>query len=476
MYPDADDASQAVSDLLDLSQDLIAVVDEDGVYRFANDAAEHVLGFDPRDLVGRPVCELIHPDDRDHVRSTFEALLEGEESGIEAGTEAVEYRHEAADGDWVWLESRIRRNPVAGMDGYAVSSRDVTGRKRAEQRHREAETRLHELAAHTDDVLWVYSGDWEELLFVNEAYEDVWGQSIERLCEEPTAFMEGIHPDDRPAVREAMQRLAAGESTDLEYRVNPGREFRRWVWVKGHPVVDDDGEVARIVGFARDITDRRRRERQLRLMDTLLRHNLRNEMNVVLGHAELCEDAADLGVVREHAAVILETGRELMRTAEKEREIVDLLVDGGIPEAIDLVTVLEEVRSRVLAAHSGAESGVELVVDDDGAVAEALPMVDRALEELLENAVVHAEGDPDVTVSLARLDGSVEVSIRDRGPAIPDNEYVPLFDADHLSQVYHGTGVGLWLVYWVVELSEGDIEFSSGGCGNEVTIRLPAAD
>ncbi|MFB6197057.1 MAG: PAS domain S-box protein, partial [Halobacteriaceae archaeon] len=97
----------------------------------------------------------------------------------------------------------------------------------------------------------------------NSAYEEIWGRSIDDLQRDSRDFLRGVHPEDRDLVREAMATLSDGESVDTEYRVNPGEDFKRWVWVQGEPITDDDGTVKRVTGFARDITERKRREQEL---------------------------------------------------------------------------------------------------------------------------------------------------------------------------------------------------------------------
>jgi len=126
----------------------------------------------------------------------------------------------------------------------------------------ETEQRLRTIAENSNDVLWMFTADWNELLFVNSPYETVWGRSTEELGSDPSSFLDGVHPDDRERVRAAMDRLSAGESIDIEYRVNAAEDFSRWVWVQGDPVFEG-GEVTRVVGFARDVTDWKAREREL---------------------------------------------------------------------------------------------------------------------------------------------------------------------------------------------------------------------
>jgi len=457
------DPPESLRPLLELTQDKIVVIDAGGIYRYANPATERLLGYDVSEFVGTSAFSYIHPDDRGRVRAAFDRLVEADTDR----TDTVQFRHRAADGSWVWLESRMGSRTDSDLGGYVVSSRDVTARKEAERRRRETETRLRQLAANTDDVLWMFSGDWEELLFVNDAFEDVWGLPRGELEADPERFLDGIHPEDRTRARRAMERLSAGEPIEIEYRVNADREYRRWVWVRGRPIVEDD-EVVRIVGFSRDVTDRRRRQRQLRVLDTLLRHNLRNAMNVVLGHADLARDRGD-GDIEACMDAIIETGTELLGTVEKERRIVEVLSGPNEPTAVDLRAIVEECLE-------GIDSDVRVRTDLTDASVRAVPEIRAAVEELLSNAVEHACGTPKIGVRIEREPETACLFVRDNGPPIPGNETDPLFSDGDPNDTYHGTGLGLWLVYWVVDVSEGELSFDCSGEGNVVEIRLPRSD
>lgn len=119
---------------------------------------------------------------------------------------------------------------------------------------RVTEQRLSELAERADDILFVFDGDWSELLFINSAYEEIWGGSIEELRRDPTSYLDYIHSDDREFARELADRLMRGESVEAGYRVCPSDGEVRWVHGSAKPVLDDDGRVVRILGYVRDIT------------------------------------------------------------------------------------------------------------------------------------------------------------------------------------------------------------------------------
>lgn len=453
--------------LLEHTQDKITIVDEDGVIKYANEAAKRLLGYDPATLIGDSAFEYIHPADEADVAATYDRVLRE----TEPTTETVRYRFEDVDGDWVWLESRFSNVTDERLDGYVVSSRDVTTEVIAERERASAEQRLVETADVVSDVVWMFSADWEELLFVNPAYEAVSGQSIEELRANPKTFLDQVHPGDRDCVTDAMERLSAGETVDIEYRVNPNTDYDTAVWVQAQPIIQE-GEVVRIVGFIRDVTDRKRRERQLAVMDNLLRHNLRNDLSLMLGHAELIIQDGD-STSAGRAEVIRKQGQDLLETAEKQRTIIDLLTDSQPPEPIEVEPLLDQIVEIIRTEHP------ELHIETECSGAPTIiarQEIGAGIVELVENAVDHYEGDdPTVSITVAETDSRVLIRCRDSCPPIPEAEYRVLTGDREMNRVYHSSGLGLWLVYWAVDLSDGQISFERHEDGNTITISLPRA-
>ncbi|GAA0537124.1 PAS domain-containing sensor histidine kinase [Halorubrum ejinorense] len=457
--------SEPLGLLLDQARDKIALVDDEGRFTFVNGASERILGIPPAELVGEISFEYMHPDDREAIRAAFQRAITSDEFA----EETVEYRHRTADGSWVWLESRMSNLTDEELDGYVVSSRDVTDRVQAERDRRETASHLQELAAVSSDALWMFNADWSELLFVNPSYEEIYGSSVDTLEGDPKAFLETVHPDDVPAVTDAMDRLAEGDSVDMEYRVNPEENYNRWVWVQGEPIIED-GEVVRITGFTKDVTDRRRRERQLVVMDNLLRHNLRNDLNVVLGQVEVLE--SEVPGVDGQTAVIRRVGERLLETAEKEREIIELITEQAETERIALHEVVADCAETVRERYPDGTVVAEAL---DAAVVDGRAELRSAVIELLENAIRHADGDdPTVTVALRRTEDDAELVVSDSHAPIPAVERRVLTGDHDMTDVYHSSGLGFWLVYWSVELSNGSIAVDADAAdGNEITVSLP---
>ncbi|QIO24302.1 PAS domain-containing sensor histidine kinase [Haloarcula sp. JP-L23] len=454
--------------LLDYTQDKVAVLDESGAYTYANAAAERILGYDPDTLVGQNVFEYIHPEDRAEVQTQFESIVRTDEAFL---ADTATYRHRASDGSWVWLESRMSNLTDSELSGYVVSSRVVTDRVEAERDRRATRERLQELADTTDDVLWMFDGDWSELLFCNPAYEDVFGRPIEELESDPQSFLEAVYPPDRQVAEEAMDRLSNGVQTDLVMRVNPSTDYNRWLWVQGEPIVRD-GEVVRIAGFSRNVTDRRRRERQLLVIDNFLRHNVRNQLNVVLGNAAALE--ADLDGEREdRTAMIRRAGETLLETAEKQRDIVNVLTT--MPQSTT-TDVAAAVRDAVAPLRDQYPDATIDTAASESVIVEGPGELSIVVAELVENSIRHARSDrPTVTVSVRTTADDVELSVTDEAPAIPEYDRRVLLGDHEMTAVNHSRGCGLWLVYWIVDLAGGSIDHTADESGNTVTISLRRA-
>jgi PAS domain S-box-containing protein len=101
------------------------------------------------------------------------------------------------------------------------------------------------------------------LLYVSPAFDQLWGFSAARVIENPAAWFESIHPDDREAVAAIRSRKRGRELLECEYRVVQG-ERTYWVWDRAFPIYDQTGRLDRIVGVVEDVTQRKEAEQVLR--------------------------------------------------------------------------------------------------------------------------------------------------------------------------------------------------------------------
>ena len=134
-------------EIFDLSLDLLCVGGLDGYFKRVNPAMEEAFGYSSQELLSRPFLDLVHPGDRAESSAALEQLVGGRE------VVRFENRNVCADGSTLWLEWSGR--PVPGEGIFYGAARDVTARKRAEERLRHAqgivEASRDELRAHVTE-------------------------------------------------------------------------------------------------------------------------------------------------------------------------------------------------------------------------------------------------------------------------------------------------------------------------------------
>ena len=224
-----------------------------------------------------------------------------------------------------------------------------------------------------------------------------------------------------------------------------------------------------LTGYAlvlRDVTDRNAYEQRLQVANRVLRHNLRNDMNVVHGLAERVESgqADDPAAV---AARIQSKVGGVVETSEKVREMTRIE-----PSSVDDVTTadLGAVAEEVVAEFDCETPRTPAAVADESALA-------TAVVNLLENAVEHNDcAEPWVQLSTHDHDGTVSLRIADDGPGIPTEEREVL-RRETETPLKHSQGLGLWLASWSARAAGGELGIeTTGPDGTTVRIDLPAAD
>ena len=125
------------------------------------------------------------------------------------------------------------------------------------------EREFHQMADNIQEIFWVIDAQTKKATYVNPAYEAITGRSCRSLLENPSSYEEVIHPEDRVSVLSKLGQAARTGSFDERFRiVKPDGEIR-WVWVRGLPRTDANGQITRIGGSALDITALKKAEDQV---------------------------------------------------------------------------------------------------------------------------------------------------------------------------------------------------------------------
>jgi PAS domain S-box-containing protein len=307
---------------------------------------------------------------------------------------------------------------------------------------------------------------------VNAAFEDVFGYDPDDVV--GSSLNEYVLTEERAAGgSEIDRRTMAGEEVVERVRRRTADGVRDFL-LRSVPYRTDTDTVR---GFAiyTDVTERTERERRLSVLTNVLRHNLRTDMNIVLGQADAILELDPDPAVVERVEALRRSAETVVDMGETAGDIESLVEwNWGTERSVDLVDLVDDVVWRVDKEHPEATFELEL---PERAPVRGDEAIERAVHELVENAVVHHDGEPTVTVSVERTGGEwVELRVVDDGPGIPRFERELVTGDREVSQLDHGSGLGLWIAHWTAESLGGSLALLDAEDGGTVArLRLQAA-
>ena len=243
------------------SSDLVTLMEATGIVRYESPAIERMLGYSSVELLGKSAFDYVHPDDLRRVRAAFDEGLEDPEARPSA-----EYRFRHKDGSWRWLESvgsNLTGEP--GVGRYVINSRDVTRRKEAEERLREAEKKYRTLIERIPAITYMEEiSRYGESVYVSPQVTDVLGYTPEECTSTPDLWARTLHPEDRERVlAEDLRTNETGEPFIMEYRQLAKDGHVVWIRDEATLVRDEEGSPLYWLGVQIDITERKRAEKAL---------------------------------------------------------------------------------------------------------------------------------------------------------------------------------------------------------------------
>jgi len=311
------------------------------------------------------------------------------------------------------------------------------------------------ISRETDDLVFVVDRE-DRVVKLNETAVDTLGVSATAPLGRSFASVTGFDVD----------ALADADTVELETAA--GRRRRRF-----DPQVttftDQHGRKLGSLLSLRDVTERELRKQRLEVLNRVLRHNLRNRVDVIKSNAAALADGAD----RSRAAPVRAAADELAALSSKARATDQLLARDARPSDGDLAATVRELAPREEEEEEEGEAAADVDVTVDAP--EAAPLtadwaaLRSALGSAVENAVEHAASA--VVVTVAERPSSYEVRVADDGPGIPDVDLEAL-RAETETPLTHGAGLGLWQLKWSVRKLNGDLSFETGDGHDGTTVRI----
>jgi PAS domain S-box-containing protein len=251
-------------------------LDRDGLTTFVNPTAERLLGYEPGELAGRSMHQILHhsksdgspyPSEECPIRTSLRDSL------VYRVSTEVFWRKDGTNFPVEYVTTPIVED--GAVTGAVVVFRDITERREAERAVQESQERFRQLAEHIKEVFWITDPAKEEMLYISPGYEEIWGRSCESLYASPKSWIETIHPEDRGRVLEAATHKQAVGTYNEHYRILRPDGSLRWICDRAFPIRDSSGVVYRIAGFAEDITEQKRIQESLRASEERLEFVIR---------------------------------------------------------------------------------------------------------------------------------------------------------------------------------------------------------
>lgn len=467
---------QFIDQALDALDDLFYVVDVDGSLSRWNEQFSRVTGYSEPELEGMDAVEVFPEEERERIADAIQATFEGEELPSEkdvlvADGDTVEADLLTADGERIPHEFTGAR--LADEDGRLTGlvgiGRDISERKERERRLRT----FREAVEHAGRMIYWMDRDGT-VEYVNPALEAQTKYDAADLVDEQT-FPLASRAESDVSADDIVNTLVRGETWRAEFTMCRNDGERRTVDQTLKPVYND-GRIERFVGVAGDITERKRQKQQLSVLQRILRHDLRNNLNTILLSIQLARREGTNDAAGEQLDAAEQTVSETLSLIQEVKQFERTFEAGEVDdEVVDVCEVVREQLEVLRAERTAVE-----VSDDLPETARVVTnsLIERAVRNVLTNAVEHNDADtPEIRVALVRrqADDEVELRIEDNGPGIPE-ETIEVLSAERERQLDHLSGFGLWAVHWVLTVSGGRLEFAENEPrGTVAKLVLPAA-
>lgn len=482
------DAEQTAALLTTLQDLAVLVVDRDLRYVAAGGSGLRQVGWDPDELIGRAVHDVVPEPEASQLAAQYRAGLAGE---------AQTFRHRGIRSPETTHEVNIV--PVPESDGTVqrvlVVARDVSEQIRADEAVRRSEQRLLELTASSPDMLALYSatGDYLE---VSGSVQELFGWEPAELV--GTSSYDYFHPDDIAAIQATHDAVMDGpDPGTVTYRLRCKDGSYRWVEVIGRSLFDEQGAVRAIQCTTRDISRRHAAEqalqeanaalaasnRELERLAAVASHDLRSPLATTRGLLDLIPDR--LGT--DHDPLVEELLDRARAQLQRLTETTDALLDMarlGVQELhVERVTVAELLADVLDVIGSDlAAADVQVHLDADRVIAGDRRLLRLLLQNLLSNTTRAARTLRPVRVHITARDrgrtGGWTLEVRDDGDGIPEPLRETLLESSvgvHRDRTSPGLGFGLVTCQRIAQRHGGRLRVAHLDPGTAFTVDVPRA-
>jgi PAS domain S-box-containing protein len=382
------------------------------------------------------------------------------------GHSIFETEYKRKDGSIVPVE--INAHLVTLQEKQMVISvvRDITTRKQIEEALKTSEGKYRQLVEHANEAIVVAQNGMLQL--INPRMVELTGYTKQDLLSLP--FSVFIHSDDQAMVVDMHQKRMAGENPPSRYAFRLVRKDKTITWVEiSSVVVEWEGSPATL-NFLTDITERKQAEealresnKKLRLLTSLTRHDIFNQLSTAELFADLALNSSDLNQIQDYVSHAKKANERIETIIGFTREYEDFGVISSSWQNIH--HIIESAKSEVsfdtIAIDNLVSENIQVYAD---------PIIRKIFTTLIENSIRHGEQIAHIRFSCQEHEDSLLIICEDDGVGIPEAEKEQIFDHGYGKH----TGIGLFLAREILSITGLSIrECGEEGKGARFEITIP---
>jgi len=477
--------------------------DENWTMEFVSDGCKELTGYAPEDLIMSATlayADLISPEHRKAVWDNIQTALGQKQHFL------LQYTITTKEGQekWVWEKGCGVFSPageVEALEGFMI---DVTAQIIAEETLKRSEEKYRSLIqSSTNAIFLLHQGKFE---IINDRFQEMFGITLDEINSPEFNLLELFDTKSRPIFEECLERLVKGEKIEPQFELTGFSKQGRKIDIEASLSYFSYLEDFAVQGILRDITERKKLERQLiqsQKMESVgtlaggIAHDFNNLLTVINGHAEM----TILHIEKDHPChgemvSILQAGkkaenliRQLLAFSRKQ------IYEPEIVEVNGIISSLGKMLQRLIGEDIRIETvlglKIPLIKADPGQLEQILMnLIINARDALNEQTQVSMEKRITIETSSVSLDQEyvrghidavlgphVVISVSDNGigmnAAVKNRIFDPFFTTKENGK---GTGLGLSTVYGIVQQNNGCINvYSEKGHGTTFKIYWPVA-
>jgi len=438
-------------DLLSKSALFGVYILHDGNVIYANTRMQQILGYGMEEIVGRRFTDFLHPGD---VRAVKKIHANGGKEKINPHYEA---KFVTKEGEIRYLD--VMEMPIFHRGKNAIMGNvvDITERRKAEEALYSSERKYRQVVENAVEGIYRITIDGE-FLEANRSFLEMFGYgSIGEISSENAWDMYARQEDVKEFLK-VIKKKGKVRNYEMEGLRKDGR--RIFTTQSAVLVRTDDSEV--IEGIIQDVTARKKAEAEAEFYNSLLRHDLGNKTQIVMGYLDLLaryDIPEKQREFLEKAYEAVRSGSDLiekirhLHQAGEETSMKNINLDKIVKEVVNHYSTEAERRGMALIYEGNAKTKVKAGV-----------LVDEVIANVVENAINHS-GGTEIRICGTEKGDFAGICIEDNGRGISDDMKKDVFRKKFKGRESRGSGLGLYLVRKIVEKYGGCVELGDSENG-----------